>query len=160
MFDQRDLAGRRIVAAPPGRNCEFGWLIKPWFILVFCILGLSPAAGQDLGYESVLGPGAKARVTLFGHDDLSGELEIDGSGKVTLPLVRDMLVHDRSLDNLERLFVAAFEPDCSRNPEFNVEIVNCRPLYLNEEVANSGSCSYCAGAVRANDAAATTGDVA
>jgi polysaccharide export outer membrane protein len=117
-------------------------------------LGSSPAVSQD--YEYSLGTGDQLRVTVFGHVDLSGEFEVDSGGRVTLPLVGDLLVVNRSLDNVEQLIVSALEPDYLKNPQVSVEIVSYRPFYIIGEIANPGSYPY-VGGMRVINAVAMAG---
>ncbi len=62
-------------------------LVATLILLAAALLPAS-AAHADTGY--VLGPGDKIRVTVFGHDDLSGEFEVDAAGNVALPLIQSV----------------------------------------------------------------------
>ncbi len=144
MFDHRKLSGRRRLAEPQAaRSGLYEWLIRFWAIIFICLLGSSPAFSQD--YEYSLGTGDGLRVTVFGHEDLSGEFEVDSSGRISLPLVGDLLVVNRSLDNVEQLVVSALQPDYLKNPQVSVEIINYRPFYIIGEVANPGSYPFVGG---------------
>jgi len=155
MFNHWTLVGRHRLAAPPARKAVcYSWLIRSWLIVFVCLLGLSPAAGQE--YEYSLGTGDVLRVTVFGQEDLSGEFEVDSAGRISLPLVGDLLVVNRSLDHVEQLVVAALEPDYLKNPQVSVEIINYRPFYIIGEVANPGSYPY-VGGMRVINAVAMAG---
>ncbi|HEX9771444.1 MAG TPA: polysaccharide biosynthesis/export family protein [Kiloniellales bacterium] len=123
-------------------------------IVVFCLLGLTSAVGQD--YEYTLGSGDLLRVTVFGHVDLSGEFEVDSTGRISLPLVGDLLVVNRTLDNVEESIVSALKPAYLKNPQVSVEIINYRPFYIIGEVANPGSYPY-VGGMRVINAVAMAG---
>jgi polysaccharide export outer membrane protein len=123
-------------------------------IVFFCLLGFSPAVSQD--YEYSLGTGDQLRVTVFGHEDLSGEFEVDSAGRISLPLVGDLLVVNRTLDNVEQLMASALKPDYLKNPQISVEIINYRPFYIIGEVANPGSYSF-VGGMRVINAVAIAG---
>ena len=144
MFDHWELAGRRRLKGPSAaRSGLYEWLIRFWAIVLICLLGSSPAVSQD--YEYSLGTGDFLRVTVFGHEDLSGEFEVDSAGRISLPLIGDLLVVNRSLDNVEQLIVSALKPDYLKNPQISVEIINYRPFYIIGEVANPGGYPFVGG---------------
>jgi len=155
MFDKCRLARRPCLAGPSGaRVGVYRSLIRSWVIVVFCLLGLTSAVGQD--YEYTLGSGDLLRVTVFGHVDLSGEFEVDSTGRISLPLVGDLLVVNRTLDNVEESIVSALKPAYLKNPQVSVEIINYRPFYIIGEVANPGSYPY-VGGMRVINAVAMAG---
>ena len=129
-------------------------LTRSWVVVLVCLLGLSPAVSQD--YEYSLGTGDLLRVTVFGHEDLSGEFEVDSAGRISLPLIGDLLVGNRSLDNVEQLMVSALKPDYLKNPQISVEIISYRPFYILGEVANPGGYPF-VGGMRVINAVAMAG---
>ena len=155
MFDSWRLEGRhRLAVLATDETCRYGWLIRSWVIVVFCLLGISPAVGQD--YQYSLGTGDLLRVTVFGHENLSGQFEVDSAGRISLPLVGKFLVVNRSVGNVEQLVVSALKPDYLKNPQISVEIINYRPFYIIGEVANPGSYPY-VGGMRVINAVAMAG---
>lgn len=123
-------------------------------IVVVGLFGLDPAVGQEDEYS--LGTGDRLRINVFGQLDLSGEFAVDSSGRITLPLVGDLVVVDRSLDDVRQLIVSALQPDYLKNPQVGVEIISYRPFYIIGEVANPGSYPY-VGGMRAINAVAMAG---
>ena len=65
-----------------------------------CIFHSSARAAELLTYE--LDTGDRIRVTVFGHEDLSGEFEIDGSGRVSLPLISQIKSSGPTLREIKR----------------------------------------------------------
>lgn len=101
----------------------------------------SNAAAQDIsGYK--LGSGDKIRVTVFGHEDLSGEFEVDGSGNVSLPLIRNIKAEGLTPRELEQVVADRLSPDYLVNPRVSVEVLNYRPFYIYGEVTKPGSFPY------------------
>jgi polysaccharide biosynthesis/export protein VpsN len=155
MFGNWRLAWRPRLAGPSRERAGlYRSLIRSWAIVVFCLLGLSSAVGQD--FEYTLGTGDLLRVTVFGHADLSGEFEVDSTGRITLPLIGNLVVVNRTLDYVEELVVAALKPDYLKNPQVSVEILSYRPFYIIGEVANPGSYAY-VGGMRVINAVAMAG---
>ena len=155
MFDHWKLARWLRLAKPlTARAASLRWMIRSWLVVLICLLGFNPAVSQ--GYEYALGTGDQLRVTVFGHEDLSGEFEVDSGGRVTLPLVGDLLVVNRSLDNVEQLIVSALKPDYLKNPQVSVEIISYRPFYIIGEIASPGSYPY-VGGMRVINAVAMAG---
>jgi protein involved in polysaccharide export with SLBB domain len=155
MFENWRLARRPGLAGPPRVKAgPYGRLIRSWLIVVFWLFGCNSALGQGIEYS--LGTGDLLRVTVFGHEDLSGEFEVDSAGRVSLPLVGDLLVVNQTLDKVEDQIIAVLRPNYLKNPQVSVEIINYRPFYIIGEVANPGSYPY-VGGMRVINAVAIAG---
>ena len=118
-----------------------GLLIGTSMVFGCSVLVSSNAAAQDIsGYK--LGSGDKIRVTVFGHEDLSGEFEVDGSGNVSLPLIRNIKAEGLTPRELEQVVADRLSPDYLVNPRVSVEVLNYRPFYIYGEVTKPGSFPY------------------
>ena len=99
------------------------------------------AAGGVAGYR--FGPGDELRITVFRHEDLSGEFALDGEGFFALPLVGEILAGGLTARQLEnevetRLKAGGYLVD----PQVSIEVLNYRPFYIIGEVNNPGSYQY------------------
>ncbi len=113
------------------------------FVSVWVCLGFSTsqAVSQNtLDYK--LGSGDRVRVTVFGHEDLSGEFEVDGSGNVSLPLIRNVTAHGLTVSELEQTIIDRLKPDYLKDPSVSVDVLNYRPFYIYGEVNQPGSYAY------------------
>ena len=97
-------------------------------------------AAHPAGY--VLGPGDRVRVTVFGHEDLSGEFAISETGTVSLPLAGILPFGGVKLADAERAVVRALKPDYLLNPRVSIEVLEYRPFYILGEVNSPGSYAY------------------
>ena len=93
------------------------------------------------GYQ--LGPGDQMRVTVFRHEDLSGEFAVDGEGFFALPLVGEIMTAGLTARQLEneielRLKAGGYLID----PQVSIEVLNYRPFYIIGEVNQPGSFEY------------------
>lgn len=114
-------------------------------ILSAAILSLSlltPGFAQDDSPGYTLGPGDKLKVTVFGHDDLSGEFDVDGDGLVSLPLVGSVKLGGETIAQAERTIIDVLKPDYLKNPSVSVQVLNYRPFYIIGEVNDPGSYPY------------------
>lgn len=106
-------------------------------------LAQTPAPAAPSAADSItaytLGSGDKIRVTVFGHEDLSGEFEVDGSGNVSLPLIRNIKAEGLNVRQLEQAITERLSPDYLINPSVSVEVLNYRPFYIYGEVTKPGS---------------------
>ncbi|MGH6947349.1 MAG: polysaccharide biosynthesis/export family protein [Kiloniellales bacterium] len=118
---------------------------------VTCLLaGYQTAAAQgeavpQLSPQSddyVLGPGDQIRVTVFGHEDLSGEFQVGSNGRVSLPLVGEFTASGLTLSRIEKDIVDRLEPDYLKDPRVAVEVLSYRPFYILGEVNQPGSYPY------------------
>lgn len=112
------------------------------FILAFVPgAGLSPAWAQGTDIYR-LGPGDEIRVMVYGHTDLSGEFEVDGMGRVSLPLIREVNAEGLTPRELEQAITDKLKPDFLKNPKVSVDVLNYRPFYIFGEVKKPGSYAY------------------
>jgi protein involved in polysaccharide export with SLBB domain len=93
-----------------------------------------------------LGPGDKLRVTVFRHEDLSGEFLVDGEGYFAMPLVGEILGGGRTARQLEsEIEIALKSGGYLVEPQVGVEVLNYRPFYIIGEINNPGSFAYVSG---------------
>jgi polysaccharide export outer membrane protein len=103
------------------------------------------ATGWAETTEYRLGSGDQVRVTVFGHQDLSGDFQIDGSGVIALPLIGNVEAGAQTVRELEYRIVHKLKPDYLKNPRVNIEVLNYRPFYIIGEVKKPGSYPYVSG---------------
>ncbi len=134
--------------------------IRP--LLIFFVLAISfdvrlssAYAEEPEGY--ILGTGDRIRVTVFGHTDLSGEYEVDGAGRVSLPLIRDVVADGLTLRQFEQAITNKLKPDFLKNPSVSVDVLNYRPFYIIGEVKRPGSYAYVNGMTVVNAIALAEG---
>jgi len=100
-----------------------------------------PVIESVAGYK--LGPGDQIRVTVFRHEDLSGEFELDGEGQLALPLVDEIEANGKTARQLEQAVETELqEQGYLVNPQVSIEVLNYRPFYIIGEVNNPGSYPY------------------
>ena len=107
--------------------------------------GGAPAGGAPLGDINSyrLGPGDALRVTVFRHEDLSGEFTLDGDGYFAMPLVGEVLGGGRSARELENEIETALRSGGYLvEPQVSIQVLNYRPFYIIGEVNNPGSFEY------------------
>lgn len=125
-------------------------------VLAALLLAALPAAAQvDAQYE--LASGDRVRVTVYGHEDLSGEFELDASGRIAMPLIQYVDAAGLTLEELERAINAKLQPDYLKNPRVSAEIVGYRPFYILGEVNAPGSYPYVNGITVINAVAVAGG---
>ena len=89
-----------------------------------------------------LGPGDRIRITVFGHEDLSGEFTVSESGTVSPPLAGTLTFGRLAVADAERKVVEALRPDYLLNPQVGIEVLDYRPFYIIGEVNRPGSYPY------------------
>lgn len=104
-------------------------------------LGEEGSVDVDAVYK--LGADDQLRVTVFRHEDLSGEFRLDGEGFFSLPLVGEVQGGGKTVRELETNIVEAFqEGGYLINPRVAIEVLNYRPFYIVGEVNNQGGFPY------------------
>ena len=97
---------------------------------------------QPSGFEYVLGPGDKLKLTVFGENDLSGDFIIDGAGFIRLPLVGEVRAAGYTAQQLEGAIANTLSPAYLKSPRVAVDVSTYRPFYIIGAVARPGQYPY------------------
>ncbi len=92
-----------------------------------------------------LGTGDKIKVVIYGQNDLSGEFKLDGSGRISLPLLNEIQAAGLTVAELESKIVTRLSPDYLIDPKVNIEVIKYRPFFIIGEVKNPGQYPYVSG---------------
>jgi len=92
-----------------------------------------------------LATGDRIRINVFNHDELSGDYQLDGEGRFSMPLIGIVEAEDLNSAELEVLLVEKFKPDFLVNPRIFIQLITYRPYYLIGEVASRGAFPYVGG---------------
>ena len=117
----------------------------------------TPDALTQIATAYALGSSDRLRVTVFGHPDLSGEFEVDGTGSISLPLIGQMKAEGLSTATLETSISETLASGYILNPRVSVEVINYRPFYILGEVGTPGEYPYTNGLTVQNAVAAAGG---
>ncbi len=149
-------------------------VLRSFTILLFSALALMLAAcgtsGQTAGARAAepdaqtqmtsaykLGSSDRLRVTVFGHPDLSGEFEVDGTGSISLPLIGQQKAEGLATSELEKTIATTLSNGYILDPRVSVEVINYRPFYILGEVGQPGEYPYTNGLTVQNAVAAAGG---
>lgn len=119
---------------------------KMTLMAVFTLLVIQPVFSDehdgDIETAYRLTAGDRVLVTVFGHEDLSGEFEINGANAISMPLIPEVQAAGLTVNELEAAIVDALKPNYLRNPSVSVEVMTFRPFYIIGEVTRPGSYPY------------------
>ena len=117
----------------------------------------SPETVSQVATAYALGSSDRLRVTVFGHPDLSGEFEVDGTGSISLPLIGQVKAEGLSTPTLEKTISESLSSGYILNPRVSVEVINYRPFYIYGEVGTPGEYPFTNGLTVQNAVAAAGG---
>lgn len=100
--------------------------------------------------------GDQLRVVVFEQQGLTNTYLVDQSGAVSLPLIGQVAVRDRTIEEIEAEIGRKLRAGFLRNPDVSVEIAQHRPFFVMGEVASGGQYPYVAG-LTVQSAIATAG---
>ncbi len=89
-----------------------------------------------------VGQGDRLQVRVFGEPTLTGEYAVDGSGVISMPLLRSVSVAGLTTRQVERTIASRLRQKFLRNPNVSVEIRTFRPFFILGEVTRSGQYPY------------------
>ncbi|HEY8618280.1 MAG TPA: polysaccharide biosynthesis/export family protein [Phenylobacterium sp.] len=107
--------------------------------------------------EYRLGAGDKIRVITFGEEDLTGEFQVGGAGKVSLPLLGELEASGLTAREFQGRVEAALKQGYLKDPRVSVEVLNYRPFYILGEVTKPGEYPYTNGLTVLNAVATANG---
>ena len=86
-----------------------------------------------------IGIGDKLKISVYGEDNLSGPVEVNAFGQVSLPLIGEMPAKDMALNEFRDSVARRLADGYIKNPKVTVEMTNYRPIYVHGEVKNGVS---------------------
>ncbi len=95
-----------------------------------------------LGRVYRLGIGDKLNVSVFGEENLSGPVEVNAFGNVSLPLIGEVPARGQSLEEFRNAVAWRYADGYLKNPRVTVDITNYRPIYVHGEVKAGGEFPY------------------
>ena len=112
------------------------------------------ATAADMEYR--LGGGDRVRVTVFGEESLSGEFQVAGNGKISLPLIGEVQAAGMTVKDFQDGVQKTLSDGYLKQPRVSAEVINYRPYYILGEVQKPGQYPYTSGLTVFN-AVATAG---
>ena len=106
---------------------------------------VDPVTGQPVKLEEQpyrLGPNDKVKITVFRHEDLSGEFTIDGNGYLSMPLIGEVKAAGLTARELEEELERRYADGYLVDPKVSVEILSYRPFTILGEVNEPGQYPY------------------
>jgi polysaccharide export outer membrane protein len=89
-----------------------------------------------------LASGDKLRIIVFGQDTLSNIYAVDGTGRISMPLIGAVQVAGKSTADAVQAIEAKLRAGFLREPRVTVEVDTYRPFFVLGEVVNSGQFPY------------------
>jgi protein involved in polysaccharide export with SLBB domain len=74
-----------------------------------------------------LASGDRLRIIVFGQDNLSNVYAVDGSGRISMPLIAAIEAQGRTTQQLERAIESKLRGGYLREPKVSVEVDTYRP---------------------------------
>jgi protein involved in polysaccharide export with SLBB domain len=109
-------------------------------------VGRGPASLSGAGVATLLQPGEKIRITVYGEESLTGDYDISPSGFVTMPLIGSIKAAGRSQsefgrDVSNRYLRGGFLQD----PHVTIAVIQYKPFYVLGETLNPGEYPFRSG---------------
>jgi protein involved in polysaccharide export with SLBB domain len=121
---------------------------KNWLFRIIALLALMAApslalAQGGIGYK--LGVGDKVKVIVFGQADLTGETEVDASGKIVVGLIGEVQAQGRTLAEVQGEIRQRLDKEFLVNPRVSLVMVAYRPITVLGYVKTPGRYPYSSG---------------
>ncbi len=108
---------------------------------------LAPEAfDSTLNEPYALASGDRLRIIVFGQDALSNAYAVDGSGRISMPLIGLIECRGQSTAQLEKQIENRLRAGFLREPRVAVEVEQYRPFFILGEVNQSGQYPFVNGA--------------
>ena len=125
---------------------------------IFLVSFSFAASADDTGpAEYRIAAGDTLSIAVFGHEDLSGDCEVDSAGRCSLPLIKFVEAEGMTASELEARIENRLKPDYLRDPQVRVEVIAYRPIFVLGEVRNPGSYPFSVGMTVVNAVALAGG---
>lgn len=111
------------------------------FLLFIIMLLPCFAYAEDAAFDT-LSAGAKVKVNVFGHPELSNEAVIGPRGILTLPLIGDVKAEGQTTASLAKTITEKLDAGFLVKPSVTVELLEYPPIYVTGLVTSPGSVGY------------------
>ncbi len=105
--------------------------------------GPQQVADSDGPY--LLDTGDRLRVFVYGQPNLSRIYTVDHAGKITVPLIGNVMARGRTTYSVAGVIREKLGRDFVRDPQVTVDIQQARPFFILGEVRNAGQYPYVSG---------------
>lgn len=89
-----------------------------------------------------LGPNDSLRIEVFGEADLTTQTEVNGQGMVKFPLLGELRIGGKTVQEAEQYLMELLKAGYLNNPKVTVYIVRHRNVYVSGEVKSPGAYPY------------------
>jgi len=103
------------------------------------------AAAYEYGTGYRIGAGDRLTIRVNGQPDLTTDYIVDGSGNISMPLIRTVRVGGLTTVEVEDVISQRLRNGYLRTPSVSVQATNLRPFYILGEVNQAGSFPYQSG---------------
>jgi len=136
-------------------------LVKKWmrgkvYIFVILMVFMSGCGGSFFIWETEqdlqdivnanqlyrLGPHDVVALTVFGEPDLTKEMEVNGIGKISIPLLGELDIGGKTLKEADALVTAKLKDGYLKDPKVTFSITRYRNFYVHGEVNHPGAFPY------------------
>ena len=102
------------------------------------------AAALPPGFDApyTLASGDRLRIIVFGQENLSNSYAVDGSGRISMPLIGPIPAAGQTTLTLERGIEGRLRNGYLREPKVAVEVETHRPFFILGEVVASGQYAF------------------
>jgi polysaccharide biosynthesis/export protein len=96
-------------------------------------------ASENTSGEYRLASGDRLKIVVFGQEQLSGDLIVDGTGEILLPLAGSVRVAGLTVAEAQQLIQERFADGVLAQPAVSVRIPEYRPIFVTGDVRRPGS---------------------
>lgn len=84
----------------------------------------------------------RLRINVFGQPSLTGEYNVDGAGRLSMPLIGNVPVRGLTTPAIESLITRRLASKYLRDPDVTVEVLTFRPFFILGQVNTAGQYPY------------------
>lgn len=99
--------------------------------------------GQIATYT--LNAGDRLRISVYNEPALTGEYAVTGDGNISYPLIGNVSVTGKSIEQTQELLRTRLGVGYVKDPRVTIEVINYRPYYMLGEVGKPGQYSFSVG---------------
>ena len=126
-------------------------LLGAFFVTMIALSGCSASLPSlDVASASKvetyrLSAGDRVRITVYNEPALSSEFAVSGEGIISYPLIGNLSVSDKSVQEAQELIRARLANGYVQDPRVTIEVINYRPYYILGEIAKPGQYPFASG---------------